>query len=178
MISITFQLLKRHHTSLPPAQQPQQQPHYSSVCICLEIVGFLVKNAADSRPKIQSIFRALQRGLTACLTSTEARVVASMSTLIQSLVPLMPADFFNAHPASAPAVDSLVNPLDSSSDASGSNQPQTDPIYLFFGQPDGIHFSNFIRATHFLSVWYGASFLSSSQKDPIHEHCTKYLRAL
>lgn len=138
----TVNPLQQSPTTSSSTPQQQQQPNYSSICICIEIIGFLVKNAADSRPKIQSIFRVLQRGLTACLTSTNPRVIAAVSSLIQVLMPLMPADFFNTNPASSTsATDSLVSALDSTTGeaaGAGSSQQQTDPVYTLFGQPDGI----------------------------------------
>lgn len=129
------------------SQSQNQQPNFSSICICIEIVTFLIKNSSKSRNKIKDIFAVLQRGLTACLMSTNSRVIHSMAKLIKTLIPLMPIDFFNTNSSQIASIPSptegLINTLttntnqtDSIGISHGVNQ-SNDPLFNLFGQPDG-----------------------------------------
>ena len=139
------------------SNQQTPQPNYASICTVIEMVMFLVENSSGSRTKIQNIFRAIQRGMTACLLCTNGQVVRAMSQLIQKLMTILPIDCFNSNPNVASATPSLatVNATDRSSLATASlvnspglvnntnlagadqAQPQSDPIYHLFGQPEG-----------------------------------------
>ena len=136
------------------AQQQTSQPNYSSICTVIEMIIFLIENVSGSRVKIQNIFRAIQRGITACLMTSNSRVIRSMSNLIQKLMTILPSDNFNVNPnltnvAVAAASNlsqsadkttltsaALVNSPGSLNNTSG-DQSQNDSIYQLFGQPDG-----------------------------------------
>ena len=137
------------------AQQPQTaQPNYSSICTVIEMVIFLVEHASGSLVKIQNIFRTIQRGMTACLMTSNSRVIRSMSNLIQKLMSILPSDIFNSNPnvasVSVAAVSALSQVTDKSTLTSTAlvNSPGSlnntsgdashlDSIYQLFGQPDG-----------------------------------------
>ena len=141
--------------SNPTAQQSQtKQPNYSRKCTVIEMVMFLIENASGSRAKIQNIFRAIQRGMTACIMSSNSRVVRSVSSLIQKLMSVLPSENFNNNSnlinVAAAAVSNLsqanekpmftsatlVNSPGSLNSTSG-DPSQVDPICHLFGQPDG-----------------------------------------
>lgn len=121
---------------LMPQQQPQQplagiqQPNYVGICICIEIVIYLIENTA-SKIKIQQILRSVQRGLTMALVCTNTRVVRSIGQLIEKLMSILPVDCFNNNPV-------MANSTDPASQTQANQQQQNDPIYLLFGQPEGI----------------------------------------
>ncbi len=122
------------------ANQPQTPPNYSSICICLELVTFLVEHSGESKSKVQQIFRTLQRGITAALMSTNSRVITSVSALIKTLMPLMPADFLNNNPATTNTAET-TSPMttgESAASTTPTSTATTDPIYSLFGQPDGV----------------------------------------
>ena len=121
-------------------QPPLQAPNYTSICTCIEVVTYLVESQADSRPKIQNILRILNRGLTACLMSTNSRVVKAMSSLVQKLISIIPIECFNTNPtvnAPSPLIDGM-NLNETAFIQPQQQQPPSDPIYSLFGQPDGV----------------------------------------
>jgi hypothetical protein len=145
------------------AQQTQTaQPNYSSICTVIEMVIFLVENASGSLVKIQNIFRTIQRGMTACLMSSNSRVIRSMSNLIQKLMSILPSDIFNSNPnvasVSVAATSALSQVTDKSTLTStalvnspgslnniSSDASHLDAIYQLFGQPDGKLSSTFFK---------------------------------
>ena len=81
--------------------------------------------------------------------STNSRVVTAVSSLIQTLMPLMPADFFNNNQAttvplnlstnvSSISSEGLISPMATNNISESTTTNVPDPIYSLFGQPDGV----------------------------------------
>ncbi len=139
------------NTASSTSLQQQPQPYYTSICTCIELIIFLVESSSHSRSKIQSIFKSVQRGLTACIMSSNSRVVKAISALVQKIMSIIPVEHFNNNPNSINATSSTTTatlasttspstPASTATPTAMSNptETQADTIYALFGQPDGI----------------------------------------
>lgn len=102
----TNPLLNNQHLSSPNSQQQQQQqqqmagaqPNYANICTCIEIVTILVEQYGNNRAKLTALFRSIQRGMALCLSSTNSRVIKSVSPMITRLMGSLPIEIFNNNP--------------------------------------------------------------------------------
>uniref|UniRef100_T1JAK1 Transformation/transcription domain-associated protein n=1 Tax=Strigamia maritima TaxID=126957 RepID=T1JAK1_STRMM len=75
-----------------------QQPNFGNICTALELLSFLL--TILRREIILTSFKHLQRGIAACMTCTNSKVIRSMHSLLSRLMNIFPTEPTNSNVAS------------------------------------------------------------------------------
>ena len=84
----------------PPLQEQPNQVNYGNICTGLEVLSFLL--TVLQPPAILSSFKPLQRGVAACMTCGNTKVLRAVHSLLSRLMSLFPTE-----PSTWPAHSSL-----------------------------------------------------------------------
>ena len=74
----------------PPLQEQPTQVNYGNICTGLEVLSFLL--TVLQPPAILSSFKPLQRGVAACMTCGNTKVLRAVHSLLSRLMSLFPTE--------------------------------------------------------------------------------------
>lgn len=74
----------------PPLQEQPNQVNYGNICTGLEVLSFLL--TVLQPPAILSSFKPLQRGVAACMTCGNTKVLRAVHSLLSRLMSLFPTE--------------------------------------------------------------------------------------
>lgn len=78
------------HGPFPPLQEQPNQVNYGNICTGLEVLSFLL--TVLQPPAILSSFKPLQRGVAACMTCGNTKVLRAVHSLLSRLMSLFPTE--------------------------------------------------------------------------------------
>ncbi|XP_058465654.1 transcription-associated protein 1 isoform X1 [Malaya genurostris] len=105
-----------------------QQPNIGNVCTALELLTFLL--TVLKKDQILVTFRPLQRGLSACVTSPNTRVIKLMHGLLTRLMAIFPTDSHHKHDEME-TLYATISKMIFEGLATYEKNPQANPSTLF-----------------------------------------------
>lgn len=105
-----------------------QQPNFGNICTALELLTFLL--TVLKKEQALTIFRPMQRGLSACVTCPNTRVTRLMHGLLSKLMGLFPTDSYHKH-EELETLYATISKMIFEGLASYEKNPQASPSSLF-----------------------------------------------
>ena len=105
-----------------------QQANIGNICTALELLTFLL--TVLKKEQVLSMFRPLQRGLSACVNSQNTRVIKLMHVLLTRLMSMFPADPHHKHDE-FDVLYSTISSLILEGLSTFEKNPQANPSTLF-----------------------------------------------
>ncbi|XP_062715059.1 transcription-associated protein 1 [Aedes albopictus] len=105
-----------------------QQPNIGNICTALELLTFLL--TVLKKEQILTTFRPLQRGLSACVTCTNTRIIKLMHGLLTRLMAIFPTDSHHKHDE-LETLYATISKMIYEGLAAFEKNPQANPSTLF-----------------------------------------------